>query len=179
MAFRKVGERVVHQMSRGISVAVVTYETDGGERFDRDVVRHPGAVGVVPMLDDATAVLVRQHRVSVGIDVLEIPAGIRDVDGEDPADTGRRELVEEVGYRATALELLTVFRPAVGLLDETCHLYLATALTPCQHDRQGHEETAMTIEHVALADVPAMIADGRLVDAKTIIGLFLAREHLT
>ncbi|MGD9798242.1 MAG: NUDIX hydrolase [Acidimicrobiia bacterium] len=141
--------------------------------------RHPGAVAVVPVLADGRVVLVRQWRAAVGEDVLEIPAGIRDVDGEATEVTAGRELAEEVGYRATEpLVLLTAFWNTVGLSDEACHVYLATGLEPCPDDRQGAEEEAMTIELVHLDDVPAMVADGRIRDSKTVIGLLLARHHL-
>lgn len=177
-AFRPTGEELLLDLSRGVRVVRATFETEDGERFERDVIRHPGAVAVVPVLDDGRAVLVRQYRVSVGAEMLEIPAGIRDIEGEPTEITARRELVEEAGYEATSLVLLTAFRAAVGLLDETCWVYLATGLTPCDTDRQGHEEEAMTVEHVALDDVPALVASGELTDAKTILGLLLAREHL-
>jgi ADP-ribose pyrophosphatase len=176
--FAKRDERVIH---RGEVVTLVesTFVDPDGEEFIREVVHHPGAVSVVPVLDDgATAVLVRQYRSAIERLLLEIPAGKLDVDGENHAAAAARELEEEVGYRAGALEKLAEFYNSPGFCDEHATVYLATGLEPCGVSAQGAEERHMTIEHVALADVPAMIADGRLVDAKTIIGLTLAREHL-
>jgi ADP-ribose pyrophosphatase len=182
---RPGGFRIVESVTRltigrGMRVDSVTVEGPDGSQLERDVIRHPGAVAVVPVLDDGRAVLVRQWRAAVGESVLEIPAGLRDVAGEPTEETARRELAEEVGYRSTGeLVHLSSFWTAVGLLDEVCHVFLATDLEPCAPSPHGAEEEAMTVELVALDDVPAMVADGRLRDAKTVIGLLLARERLS
>jgi 8-oxo-dGTP pyrophosphatase MutT (NUDIX family) len=174
--FRPVGERLVHD-GHVIRLAVGTFQSPDGDRFEREVVHHPGAVSVVAV-DGDTAVLVRQYRAAVDAELLEIPAGKRDVEHEDPAATAARELEEEVGLRAGHLELLAEFYNSPGFCDEHSWVYLATELTPCPLDAQGVEEQHMTIERVGLAEVPAMIADGRIRDAKTIIGLALARERI-
>ncbi len=98
--------------------------------------------------------------------------------GEDLEACAARELEEEVGLRATTLEPLATFRNSAGFCDERSHVYLATGLVATQTDLQGVEEAHMTVEHVSLHDVPAMIADGRLTDAKTMIGLTLTRARL-
>jgi ADP-ribose pyrophosphatase len=140
-------------------------------------VHHPGAVAVVAV-DGDEAVLVRQYRVPLGDVLLEIPAGKRDVHGEDVEVTARRELEEEVGLRAGSLELLARFHNSPGFCDELIHVFLAAELTPVPMRRDGAEEQTMTIERVRLDDVPLLIAAGELRDAKTIIGLTLARERL-
>jgi 8-oxo-dGTP pyrophosphatase MutT (NUDIX family) len=151
-----------------------------GTEFERDVVRHPGAVSVVPVVDGgATVVLVRQYRSALDRELLEIPAGKRDVDGEPPEVTAGRELEEEIGMRAGRLVRLGEFYNSPGFCDEHSHVYLGLDLEPSATSWQGVEETHMTIERAALADVPALIAAGAIVDAKTIIGLFLAREALS
>jgi len=142
------------------------------------VVHHPGAVSVVPLLDDGTVVLVRQYRAAVDRDLLEIPAGKRDVAGEAPELTAHRELAEEIGMQAGRLEQLAEFYNSPGFCDEHSFVFLARDLEPCGNSLQGVEEQHMTVEHVALADVPGLIASGELVDAKSIIGLSLAREAL-
>ena len=149
-------------------------------RHARHVVRHPGAVVVVPVVADRSgALLVRQFRAAVGRDLLEIPAGKRDVDGELPEATAARELEEEVGHSPGRLVKLAEFFNSPGFCDEYTHLFAALDLedvgapTP-----QGAEERAMTIERVAFVDVDARIASSDLVDAKSIIGLLLARELL-
>lgn len=176
--FAQVGERLVHA-GHVISLAVGTFRGPDGHRFERELVRHPGAVSVVPLLGDgATVVLVRQFRAAIGDLLLEIPAGKRDVAGEPPERTAARELEEEVGLRAGRIDELAQFYNSVGFSDEHSWVYLGRDLEPCAAAAQGVEEDHMTVEHVALADVPAMIADGRLRDAKTIIGLTLTIERL-
>ena len=102
-----------------ISLAVGAFEAPDGDTFERDVVHHPGAVSVVPVVDEGTAVLlVRQYRAAVDRDLLEIPAGKRDVAGEPPELTARRELEEEVGMRAGRLEQLAEFYNSPGFCDE-------------------------------------------------------------
>ena len=175
--FAKTGERLVHQ-GRVVSLGIADFAGPDGTTFTRDVVHHPGAVSAVPLLDDGTVVLVRQYRAPLERAVLEIPAGIRDVDGEDPAATAERELVEEVGLRPARLELLSVFHNSPGCSDEEVWVFLATELESVPHDRQGREEQHMTVEHVAIDDVPARIAAGEITDAKTIIGLTLTLRRL-
>jgi ADP-ribose pyrophosphatase len=176
--FRKLDERVVFDGTL-ITVAEATFEDPSGERFERDLVHHPGAVSVVPVVEGGQAVLlVRQYRAAVDRVLLEIPAGKRDVDGEAPEVTAARELEEEVGMRALHLEKLAEFFNSPGFCDEHSFVYLATGLEPIGTSAQGVEEEHMTVEEVALADVRGLVASGELVDAKSIIGLALAREAL-
>lgn len=175
--FRHVGDSLVHQGAI-ISLYRSEFVAPDGTGFERDVVRHPGAVSVVPVLDDGTVVLVRQYRAPVDAMVLEIPAGKRDVTDEPLEETARRELIEEVGLSPGRLEHLAMFHNSIGFCDEESHVFLGTELTPAPMDRQGVEEAHMEIVHVALADTPAMIADGRITDAKTVIGLSLALARL-
>jgi ADP-ribose pyrophosphatase len=175
--FRKEGEEELHR-GHVISLAVGSFVAPDGETFERELVHHPGAVSVVPVTDDGNVLLVRQYRAPIDALLLEIPAGKRDVDGEDPEVTAHRELVEEVGMRAGKLEKLAEFYNSPGFCDEHSHVYLATDLEACDVDAQGVEEQHMTIEQVPMAEVFAMIADRRITDAKTIIGLTLARERL-
>ena len=143
------------------------------------MVHHPGAVGVVPIVDEGAGVLlVRQYRSAVDAELLEIPAGLRDVAGEPPIETARRELIEEVGQRAGRVELLCAFHNSPGFCDEVVHVFAAFDLEECDRDRQGIEEQHMTIERVALDEVPGMIAAGAITDAKTVIGLLLVRNLL-
>ena len=176
--FRKLSEREVWS-GHVISVAEATFEAPDGSTFEREIVHHPGAVAVVPLLDDGrTALLVRQFRAALDDLVLELPAGKLDVDGEDPEAAAVRELAEEIGRRPTVVEELGRFYNTPGFCDERGIIYLATGLVECDTSAQGVEETHMTIEEVDLDQVPAMVADGRLQDGKSIIGLFLARERL-
>jgi ADP-ribose pyrophosphatase len=149
-----------------------------GDSFDRHVVHHPGAVVVVPVLDDGDALLVRQWRVATGRALLEVPAGKRDVEGEPPEVTANRELEEEIGYVGRRLDKLAEFYNSPGFCDEYTHLFLATDLEARARAAVSHEEAAMTIERVPLDRVDALVASGDLIDAKSIIGLLLAREFL-
>lgn len=177
--FRKVSEELTYD-GDFIKVAKGTFEGPDGSTFEREYNRHRGAVAVVALTGDGGEVaLVRQYRAAVDALLLEIPAGLLDVDGEEPESAARRELEEEVGLRAAGdLELLTDYTVAAGFSDHRVIVYLARATEPCGHDRQGPEEQEMTVEHVRLTDVPRLVADGTITDAKTIIGLLLARERL-
>ena len=174
--FRKLGERTIWT---GAVITVVdgAFESPDGHRFQRDVVHHPGAVSVVPVVGDEV-VLVRQYRAAIDALLLEIPAGKRDVDGETPEQVARREVVEETGLAAGRLELLARFYNSPGFSDEDSWVFLATDLVEAATDLQDVEEQHMTIERVRLADVPDLIDAGELRDAKTIIGLTLARARL-
>lgn len=173
--FRRLSESRVFDGAL-ISVATVELEGPDGDRFEREIVHHPGAVVVVPVTDTGRAVMVRQYRAAVAEEILEVPAGKRDVEGEPTEETARRELVEEVGRTAGRLDLLARFYNSPGFCDELTWLYLARDLLEVPHDRQGFEEAAMAVEEVDLADVPALIASGAIRDAKSIIGLTLARQ---
>jgi ADP-ribose pyrophosphatase len=176
--FRKVGDRTRYQGSL-FRVATVEYEAPDGGRFERDIIHHPGAVVVVPVTDEGRVMMVRQFRAAVGEDLLEVPAGKRDVAGEPTEVTAARELAEEVGRKAGRLELLARFYNSPGFCDEFTHLYLARDLREVPLDRQGFEEQEMTVEEVLLDDVPGLVAAGRLVDAKSILGVALARERIS
>jgi 8-oxo-dGTP pyrophosphatase MutT (NUDIX family) len=179
--FRPLGERVVHQGQIWRSV-VGRFEAPDGSTFERDVVRSPGAVAVVPLVFDPEGtpgvVLVRQYRPALDAERLELPAGMRDVDDEDPAATAARELAEEVGLVAKRLELLTVFENSAGMTDATTHVYLATQLREVGTSVHGPEEEAMTVEEFPFDDAVARVVSGEITDAKTVIGLLLTARRL-
>ncbi len=179
--FRPLGSRTVHH-GRIWDVVVGAFESPDGEVFERDIVRSPGAVGVVPLRFDPEGnpivVLVRQYRPALDAELTEIPAGMRDVSGEDPAETARRELAEECGLAAGRLVLLTTFHNSAGMTDATTNVYLALDLTPAVSEAHGPEERHLTTHPVALADALAAVADGSLTDAKTVIGLLLTERWL-
>lgn len=175
--FRSLGERTLYE-GAVISLAIGTFEAPDGHRFEREIVHHPGAVSVVALHDDARVVLLRQFRAPLGRELLEIPAGKRDVEGEPPEVTARRELEEETGWRAGSLEKLVEFHNSVGFSDEHSHVFLARELEQVALDRQGIEERHMTIELVSFDDALAMIDTGAITDAKTVIGLTLAARRL-
>jgi 8-oxo-dGTP pyrophosphatase MutT (NUDIX family) len=175
--FRKVSEHLVHQ-GNVVSFWEGTFAGPDGTEFTRDIVRHPGAVSIVPLFEDGTVVLVRQFRAAVEAELLEIPAGKLDIDGEPLEVCAARELEEEVGYRAERLEELVAFAQSPGFCDEINHVFLATGLTEVPQNRQGIEEEHMVSERFALADVPRLVADGTIIDAKSIVGLLLTIERV-
>jgi len=160
-------------------LARATIEGPSGERFDREIVHHPGAVSVVPILGGGTSVImVRQYRAALDRELLEIPAGKCDIEGEPVVETARRELAEEVGMNAGSIVALAEFYNSPGFCDEHSYVFMATDLVACPAAAQGPEEEQMVIEEIALDDVAGLIAKGDLVDAKSIIGLCLARAAL-
>lgn len=178
--FRQIGTEEIY---RGYVIRVLhaDFEGPGGERFRRDVVRSPGAVAVVPLLDGADGpetVLVRQYRPAIDRWLLEIPAGLRDKPGEEPQATASRELIEETGYEAEQFELLTCFYNAAGMTDQRTHIFVARGLREVGRAGDGVEEAYLQLVRVPMADVPAMIERQELVDAKTIIGLQLTLAQL-
>ncbi len=146
-----------------------------GKPFDRFVIRHPGAVTVVPVHDDGSVTLVRQYRAAVDALVLEIPAGTRDKDGEEPEATARRELAEEAGLQAACWELLLGTWNSPGISDQHTLIYLATDLSSVPSRPDGVEEGYLTVETIHLDDLDALVADGSLKDETTVLGLYLAR----
>ena len=163
-----------------LSIEELVLEAPGGDVAHRVVVRHPGAVVVVPVVDDrSAALLVHQYRVATETEILEVPAGKRDVDGEAPAVTAARELEEEIGFVPGRLVKLAEFYNTPGFCDEYTHLYAALDLVDTEGPAPTSlEEKHMVVEQIALADIEMRIAGRRLIDAKSIIGLLLARAYL-
>ena len=175
--FTPTGEETVH---RGwfIRVQRATFLDPDGVAFERDIVRHPGAVAVVAVTDRRAEVLVRQYRPAVDRWLLEIPAGTCDVTGEPWEETARRELAEEVGLESARLDLLTRTAITPGFCDEFANIYLATGLRKIPSDRQGVEERFMEVVEVPLDQFDAMVDDGSIIDASTILGVGLAVRRL-
>jgi 8-oxo-dGDP phosphatase len=179
--FRRVSERTIH-VGHVWNLALVEFEAPDGSSFTRDIVRSPGAVGVLPLVFDAegnpSVVLVSQYRPPYERSIIEMPAGMRDIDGEDTATVARRELVEEAGLSAGRLELLTEILPSPGMTDSVTTLYLATDCTPVPHDRHGPEEEHMEVLHLPLVEAIEMIERGEIADAKTVVALLLTDRRL-
>jgi ADP-ribose pyrophosphatase len=176
--FRKLSERPLLQ-TKLLDIAVGTFEAPDGQRFERDVVHHPGAVIVVPYDDDTgEVVLVRQYRAPLDSQLLEVPAGKRDVKDEPTELTAVRELAEETGLEAGTMELIGHFFNSPGFSDEESWCYLARNLRVVPESRHGVEEQFMTVERHRLADLGTLVGSGALTDAKTIVGLFLAQAAL-
>ena len=142
--------------------------SDGGT-YHREVIRHPGAVVLLPLIDKKTVVLIKNHRATVGETSRELPAGTREV-GEEAETTAARELIEETGYHAGKLEKIHEFYSAPGICDELMHLYVATELREGDHAREATEQIE---NHIATRDeILELIRTGRIRDAKTLVGLY-------
>jgi 8-oxo-dGTP pyrophosphatase MutT (NUDIX family) len=175
--FRFLGETVKFTGWR-IDVTEARFAAPDGTEFTRDIIRHPGAVAVVPLTDNGEVLLVRQYRGAIDRHILEIPAGTRDVDGEPPHETARRELLEEVGVHARHIRLLCTMLNSPGFCDEETYVYLATGLDAGIPEREGVEEQYIEVVAVSLDDIDDLMATGDLVDGQTLLGLLLARHLL-
>jgi ADP-ribose pyrophosphatase len=153
-----------------------SYVDAGGATRTRDIVRHPGAVVIVPLLDDGRACLIRQFRLSVNQTLIELPAGTLEPP-EPPLACAQRELVEETGFRAARIEQVHAFFLSPGILDEKMHLFLATGLTPGDPNREAGEEIDNLL--VPLDEAVKMIFRGEIQDAKSIVGLLWAERIFT
>jgi ADP-ribose pyrophosphatase len=167
-------DSVTAYTGRHVTVFERTYRHEDGEEVQREIVGHPGAVAVVAH-DERDIWLVAQPREAVGLpDMLEIPAGKCDVEGEALLATAKRELAEEIGKGAEDWELLRSFHASPGFSDEEIHIYLATGL----HDEAvEHDEN----ERIDIVRFPLERLDDLIdetTDAKTLIGLYELRRRL-
>ena len=145
-----------------------------GHEAPREIVVHKGAAAVVPVYEDGTTLLVRQHRVSVDRVTLEIPAGKLDSADEDPLECAVRELREETGLKAERMTLLTSMLTTPGFCTEKIGIYLAQGLT--EGDMHLDEDEFLGVVRMPLDEAIAMIMRGEIRDSKTICGLLLARD---
>jgi len=143
---------------------------DGHPSQTKDVIRHPGAVVILPILDDGRICLIRNYRPSVSQTLIELPAGTRE-QAESPLATAQRELLEETGFLAEEFQLLSTFYVSPGILDEQMHLFVARHLSLKQPSREPGEQIENFI--VSRKEALTMARDGSIQDAKTLIGLLL------
>jgi 8-oxo-dGTP pyrophosphatase MutT (NUDIX family) len=159
------------------SVRKEVFRHEDGEDAEREIVAHTGAVGIVVLDADDQLWLVRQPREAIGSsDLLEIPAGKLDEEGEEPLETARRELAEEIGKRAERWEPLGAFYTSPGFTNEQVHLFLATGIEDVEERPEVAENERIDVEVRPLADLDALIAEAT--DSKTIIGLARLRQKL-
>jgi ADP-ribose pyrophosphatase len=147
---------------------------NGGET-GREYIVHPGAVLVVPVLDDGRLVFERQFRYPLGRAFIELPAGKIDPN-EDTLVTGQRELLEETGYTASEWRYLAALHPCIGYSNEIIHIYLATDLQEGEH-RRDHDES-LEIFTMTMDEAMEALRRGEITDGKTMIALFWAEKHL-
>lgn len=148
---------------------------EGDIEYSREIIAHKGSCVIVPVFADGTVALVRQYRHAAGEYLLEIPAGTLNA-GEDPKLGAIRELEEEIGVTAESVENLTEFYVSPGFLTEKMHVFMATGLTEVGQKLEPDE--LLAIERYSFADLETMIRDGRILDAKTMIGVMMAKDRL-
>ncbi len=169
---RELGERLIGSREvfagRLISVQVDEVELADGSRTTREVVSHPGAVAVVPMLDEKRVVMIRQYRHAAGRVVWELPAGTLG-EGESAEECARRELVEEVGYEAGELRRLFSTYLSPGYSSELIHLFVARGLRATSPRRERDER--IEAAPLAVEEAVAMIERGEVQNAAAICGL--------
>jgi 8-oxo-dGDP phosphatase len=148
-------------------------QPDGGT-FERDVIVHPGAVGIVAVDEDGRVLIVTQYRHPARRRLVELPAGLLDKDGEDLVDAAKRELAEEGHVRAEHWSMLVRLMPSPGMSDEVMTIYLATGISVSDVPEgfvAHHEESSMTREWVPLADLVEAVLAGRVTNAALVAGV--------
>src|SRR3954453_5291614 len=174
--FERLGSETLFD-GKFIAVRRDTFRHEDGEVVHRELVTHPGAVGIV-VLDDAENLwFVRQPREAIGVpDLLEIPAGKLDEEGESPLEAGQRELAEEIGKRAEHWESLGSFYTSPGFTNEEVHLFLATGISDVDERPEIEENERIDVEVRPLSDLDVILAEAT--DSKTLIALYRLRDHL-
>ena len=168
------GEEVFH--GKIIKVEHWQVALPNGKTALREVVRHNGAVAIVPVDEAGNVTLVRQHRVAINRFTWEIPAGKLETPEEDPFSAAQRELEEETGLRAAHWRKLTVIDTTPGFCTERISLYLATGLS--QHAAHPDADEFLNLTRIPLDEAAARCMAAELRDSKTIIGLLMAQRIL-
>jgi len=161
-------------VGRIISVRKDVVAMPGGTTSQRDVVEHPGAVGVVALDEQGQVLLVHQYRHPVRRRLDELPAGLLDVDGEPALETAKRELAEEAGYAAQTWHVLVDTLTSSGMTDEAIRVFLARDLREVERDVQEHEELEMTSSWLDLKEAVRRVLAGELENGMAAVGLLAA-----
>jgi len=159
-----------------IRVEMLTVTLPDGREATRDIIRHPGASAVIPLSENGELYMVRQYRKPIDAESLEIPAGKLD-HGEDPAVCAERELREETGLTAERITHIASIHSTPGFSDEVLHLYAATGLKEGESCADADE--FLSVEKYKVEDLIKMILEGKITDAKTIIGIFTAEKIMS
>ena len=146
-----------------------------GEAY-REIIEHNGAVAMVPITEEGNIIMVEQFRYACGRAVLEIPAGKIDAGETDPAAVAARELREETGYTADNIMLLGKINTSAAYSEEMISVYAMTGLTP--GEQQLDDDEALNVIEMPFKEAYDMAASGKLIDAKTIAALLMAKEQL-
>ncbi len=173
--FERIGSTTVYD-GKFVALRHERFRHEDGAVVERDIVVHPGAVGVV-VLDGDDLWLIRQPREAVGSpDLLEIPAGKLDEEGESPLDSAKRELAEEIGKQAEHWESLGSFYTSPGFTNEEIHLFLATGISDLDERPEVEEDERIDIEVRPVSAIEAILAETK--DSKTLIALYRLKDRL-
>jgi ADP-ribose pyrophosphatase len=149
-----------------ISLQVDDVELPNGKTSKREIIKHPGAVAILPITNEGKIVMVEQYRKALERTLVEIPAGKLEK-GENSADSARRELEEETGYECEKLEWLISFYTSPGFADEIIHLYVATGLSKKENAASLDEDEFVDIIELTLSEAKEYILEKKIYDAKT------------
>ena len=168
-----ISAEMVYRSGRVIDVSREQVRMPGGETTARDVVRHPGAVAIIPVDDDGRVLLLKQYRHPVRQLLWETPAGLLDEPGEDPLEAAKRELFEEAHVRADRWDVLLDVFTSPGMSSEAVRIYLAREVAPADGPRHAgeHEEADMPIEWVPVEEAVRLAFNGDLHNPLTVMGV--------
>ncbi|MBK5190314.1 MAG: NUDIX hydrolase [Methanosarcinales archaeon] len=150
-----------------VQLRLDTVSLSDGKTKMREVLVHPGAAAIVPLIKNEKLLLVEQYRAAVGRKTLEIPAGTLE-EGESPEECAKRELIEETGFQASKWDTLTAYYPSPGYSSEIIHIFKASGLK-----QVSDAEAELPIQYMELKEVQAKIKTGEIMDSKTIIGVLM------
>lgn len=169
MASRLVDKQLIYE-GRKVRLEIHHLEDDDGRRHKAEVVAHPGAVVILPIVDDRTILLIRNRRYATGQTLLELPAGTLEK-GEDPMNCAGRELQEETGYLAGRLKIIGSFFSSPGILSEKMYAFAAFDLQRTRQALEHGEE--IEVQEAPIDDAIEWTRTGHIADAKTIATLLL------
>ncbi|QTD42227.1 NUDIX hydrolase [Sporosarcina sp. Te-1] len=158
-----------------ISLRLEDVELPDGQIAKRELIKHPGAVAILPITEEGKIVFVQQFRKALERTLVEIPAGKIEPE-ENKKHTAIRELEEETGYRANQFEFIQSFATSPGFADEVIHLYLAKQLEKVDHPALGDEDEFIDILECTIQEAEQLVADGRVFDAKTLYAILYAKN---
>ncbi|MCF6459709.1 NUDIX hydrolase [Clostridium sp. Cult3] len=158
-----------------VNLRIDTVELPDKKYSKREIVEHPGSVGIIPITNDGCIILVEQFRKPVEKSLLEIPAGKIEIN-EEPRETALRELCEETGFTASKLEYLFEFYTSPGFSNEKMYLFVAMGLVEGEAE-PGNDEY-IEVKKIKIEDLMNMVVRGEIVDSKTIIGILYGQKYL-
>lgn len=171
----KINKRLILHKSRVFNLIRENVTLENGVITNLEFIEHPGATAIIPMLTDSRVLLIRQYRHALREYIWEIPAGTLDPQ-ESVMNCAKRELIEETGYSAGHWQKLGEITPVPGYSDERIHIFLATDLRPAEQELDQDE--IIKVHQCEFSEAMEMIKVGKIQDAKSIAGLYLAHNRL-